>query len=217
MNATRVLSRKQKALVLSACAATFIYIFWRLFFTIPLTFGLAALIFGLLLFISEAVAALESVLHYWQAFKEKKLEMPDIPDDWFPDVDILIATHNESPELLRKTANACLYLKYPDKSKVHIYICDDSDRPEMAAMAQKIGVGYIGLSPSENQHAKAGNLNNALSKTTSPIVVTFDADMIPRNRFLLRTIPYFFLPKLKKDSEGRWVLREESEIDPKEK
>ena len=39
--------------------------------------------------------------------------------------------------------------------------------------------------------AKAGNLNAALARSSSPYVVTFDADMIPQRKFLLKTIPYF--------------------------
>ena len=34
-------------------------------------------------------------------------------------------------------------------------------------------------------------MNKALERTSSPYVVTFDADMIPQHKFLLKTIPYF--------------------------
>ena len=99
-------------------------------------------------------------------------------------------------------------MEYPDKSKVHIYICDDTNRIEMKELADKMGIGYIGLA--ENKHAKAGNLNNALSKTTSPLIATFDADMIPRNDFLMKTVPYFSLPLMKKDKDNKWIRRRKS-------
>ena len=35
-------------------------------------------------------------------------------------MDVLIATHNEDPERFYKTINACTFMEYPDKSKVHI-------------------------------------------------------------------------------------------------
>jgi cellulose synthase (UDP-forming) len=111
--------------------------------------------------------------------------------------------------------NACTHLHYPDKSKLHIFICDDTNRPETAKLAKVFGIGRFGLS--ENKFAKAGNLNYALGKTSSPLVLTIDADMIPKSDFLLRTVPYFFLPKLKKTAEGVWVPREEGECDPEEK
>lgn len=59
----------------------------------------------------------------------------------------------------------------------------------MKALADKFHIGYIGLE--ENEHAKSGNLNNALAHTSSPLVATFDADMIPYSDFLLETVPYF--------------------------
>ena len=210
------LTRRGKFFLLLTVVSTIIYISWRGIFTIPTTFGIVTLIFGLWLFIAEAIAGLEVFLHYWQSVREKKPELPDIPKDWYPDIDVLIATHNEDPALVRKTANACKYLDYPDKDKLHIYISDDMNRPEMEAMAERIGVGYIGLDPSKNKHAKAGNLNNAMSKTTSPLILVIDADMIVRRHILMRTVPYFFLPKVK-NVDGEWVPREESEINEKEK
>ena len=199
----------KKLFLLVTVGSTFVYIAWRGIYTIPLGFGFATLFFGLWLFIAEAIAGLEVFLHYWQSIKEKKLELPEIPEEWYPPVDVIITTHNEPPELVRKTANACKHLDYPDKSKVHVYIADDMNRREMEHMAANLGVGYIGLDPAENKHAKAGNLNNALSKTASPLILTVDADMIVRRHMLLGTVPYFFLPKLKK-VDGQWVPRKDA-------
>lgn len=186
-----------------------------MFFTIPFRAGWVALIGGVLLFVSEAISAIEILVDYWFAATVKKPERPIIPFEIYPDVDVMIATHNESADLLYKTVNACTFLDYPDKKKVHVYICDDQNRPEIAALAEELGVGYFGLS--NNTHAKAGNLNNALRNTTSPLVATFDADMIPRSSFLMKTVPYFFLPYFKKAEDGTWVAKEKSEINVGEK
>lgn len=110
-------------------------------------------------------------------------------------MDVFIATHNESAKLLYKTVNACTFLEYPDKGKVHIYVCDDGNREEIRKLAEDFGVGYLGLS--DNRHAKSGNYNHALSCTFSPLIATFDADMIPRREFLVKTVPYFFIPEKK--------------------
>ena len=112
----------------------------------------------------------------------------------YPHVDIPVSPTAKRSGLLYKTLNGCIHLKYPDKSKVHIYLCDDTNRPEMRQLAEQMGVGYFGLS--DNTHAKAGNLNHALSKTDSPLVVTLDADMIPTSEFCWRRCPFFFLPKM---------------------
>lgn len=188
-----------------------IYILWRLFFTLPLHAGIVSLVAGIALFVAEFISMLEAVIHYICMSKDKAPEFPVISESEYPHVDVLIATHSEEPELLFKTINGCKHMDYPDPSKVHIYLCDDNDRPEMAQLAQKMGVGYFGLSG--NKLAKAGNLNNALSKTDSPLVVTFDSDMIPRSNFLMETVPYFFLPEMILE-DGVWRKRTEEELDP---
>lgn len=188
-----------------------IYILWRLFFTLPLHAGIVSLVAGIALFVAEFISMLEAVIHYICMSKDKAPEFPVIPESDYPHVDVLIATHSEEPELLFKTINGCKHMEYPDPAKVHIYLCDDNDRPEMAKLAQKMGVGYFGLSG--NKLAKAGNLNNALSKTDSPLVVTFDSDMIPRSSFLMKTVPYFFLPEMILE-DGVWRKRTEEELDP---
>jgi len=191
-----------------------IYIAWRIFFTIPFHFGLLSTIFGIALAAAEAIAVLEALSHYWNMSSSDVPEKPEIPDEMYPHVDILVATHSEEVDLLYKTLNGCLHLKYPDKSKIHIYLCDDTNRPEMRLLAEQMGVGYFGLS--ENLYAKAGNLNHALAETASPLVVTLDADMIPTSDMLLETVPYFFLPQMIKE-DGAWRMRREDEIDPNEK
>src|SRR5699024_7114560 len=170
------------------------------------------MIFGILLMMAEII----TVLTTFEIFILKKrkenaqIECPEVPSEYYPNVDVFIATHNEPIELLYKTVNACTYMDYPDKKKVHIYICDDSDRSEVAVIAKQLGVGYLGIS--DNKDAKSGNLNNALSKTSSPLIATFDADMIPQHTFLMKTIPYFLLSTFIKEN-GVWRLRTEEEID----
>ena len=179
-----------------------IYIGWRFFFTLPLENGIVALIAGIALFAAELISMLEAVIHYICMSRDKEPDLPSVPAEDFPHVDVLIATHSEETELLFKTVNGCKHMEYPDKSKVHIYLCDDGNRPEAAQLAEDMGIGYLPLT--DNKLAKAGNLNNALSHTDSPLVVTFDADMIPRSNFLMETVPYFFLPKMIKE-DGVWT------------
>ncbi|MDR2088600.1 MAG: glycosyltransferase [Clostridiales Family XIII bacterium] len=206
---------RNRLLFLSSTLISAIYIVWRSAFTLPVGYGFVAIAFGVLLLLAEAIAVLELALEFWHFMKGSEPELPDIPEAWYPHVDILIATHNESPALLYKTVNACTYLRYPDRDKVHVFICDDLNRGEIAALAKSFDVGYFGLVG--NKHAKAGNLNNALRQTDSPLVLTLDADMIPKSNFLLRTVPYFFLPQMKKTDKGVWVPREGGEDGPPEK
>lgn len=166
-----------------------VYLFWRCTFSIPTAAGWLAVAGNLILLVVECLGFIESVIHYWSMMDLRDHPLPQIPDDAYPDVDIFIATYNEPPDLLRRTINGCTHLRYPDPSKVHVWICDDNRRPEMRKLAERMGVGYFDRP--NNEGAKAGNLNHALSLTSAPYVVTLDADMIVRSDFLLKTIPYF--------------------------
>ncbi|MBP3339964.1 MAG: glycosyltransferase [Lachnospiraceae bacterium] len=206
-----------KSLAMITVIGLLLYIGWRLIFTVPdhEKYGWVASIAGICLLIAETISVIEALIQCWQLSRQYEPPMPVIPEEWYPDVDVMIATHNEEEDLLFKTVNACTRMKYPDKSKVHIHICDDTNRPEIKMLAQKFGVNYFGLS--DNKLAKAGNLNNAIAKTSAPLIVTFDADMIPNSEFLLETVPYFFLPKMKQDENGDWIPKKEFEIDEDEK
>lgn len=189
-----------------------LYLIWRLFFTLPVSYGYLSVTLGVLLLICEVISGIQAVMNYLDQINPLPLELPTIPDSWYPDVDILIATHDEEVNLMYNTLNACRYLDYPDKSKVHIYLCDDGNRPEMRELADRLGVHYIDMP--EPKHAKAGNMNNALKQTDSPLLAFLDADMVPRREFLMRLAPYFLLPRVKKNENGEWVERTPEEIDP---
>lgn len=168
---------------------TILYLMWRMFFTIPFGYGVISIVAGIALLTVEVLGMVESFIHYINMYSVEDYDFPDVPMNNPPDVDVFIATYSEEEDLIYKTIHGCKRMKYPDKSKVHIYLCDDGRRAQMRALAEKMGVNY--LSREDNKGAKAGNLNHALKNSSSPYIVTFDADMIPRSNFLLRTIPYF--------------------------
>ena len=179
----------RQAVILTSTFFTLVYLAWRVFFSVPFEGGWLAVAACFLLFAVEALGFVESLVHYESMIGLREHPLPKIADEDYPDVDIFISTYNEPCDLLRRTINGCTRMRYPDKSKVHIWVCDDNRRPAMRALAEEMGVGYFDRP--DNKGAKAGNLNHALSLTSAPYVVTFDADMIPRSDFLLKTIPYF--------------------------
>lgn len=181
---------RNKILIIATIVMSLIYIVWRMFFTIPFGYGMVALIAGLTLLSVELVGMIEAAVHFYNMSHITNPKRPVIAESEYPDVDVFIATYNEPVSLLYKTINGCVNMDYPDKSKVHIYLCDDSNRPEMRELAQKMNIHY--LTRTDRTHAKAGNLNNALKHSSSPFIVTFDADMIPMSDFLTSSIPYFF-------------------------
>ncbi len=213
--AAKIARRKticQNTIILIAVVLTIIYLCWRVFFTLPFDAELPHLIFGILMVNAEIITCFTTFELFYRKFKSQKgiLDFPDVAYEHYPHVDVFIATHNEPLDILYKTANACTFMDYPDKSKVHIYFCDDGNRPTVAKLADSLGIGYLGLA--NNKHAKSGNLNNALAKTNSPLIATFDADMIPQHTFLMKTVPYFFLPDFIKDNDV-WRKRTEEEMD----
>ncbi|WP_338209132.1 glycosyltransferase family 2 protein [Lactiplantibacillus paraxiangfangensis] len=188
------MSNRRRVLYFLAILLSVIYLLWRIFFTIPWHANIFILIFALLLVISEILSNTTGfILIFFRMLSTKKkwhLEMPDYSTTQpLPDVDIIIVTHNEEVELLRKTVNAATYIDYPDKSKVHVVIADDGNRPEVQALAKHYHVGYSGMEG--NKQAKSGNINNTLAKLDSPLFVIFDTDMIPFSGFLRNTVPLF--------------------------
>lgn len=200
---------KQKLLYVGTIITSFIYILWRIFFSIPIAYGKVSLVMGILLVIAEITGITEGLQSYYGMGNLVKPKKPVIRTDLYPDVDIFISTYNETPELLFKTVNGCLNMDYPDKSKVHIYLCDDGNRASVKKLANKLGVGYT--SRDTHKDAKAGNLNHAMSVTSSPLIATFDADMIPLHNFLMETVPLFFLPEMEEYQEGKWRERKEKD------
>lgn len=174
---------------------TIVYLMWRLFFTIPFGYGFISVFAGVALLLVEILGMVEAFIHYINMYNSESYPLPVVSESNYPDVDVFVSTYSEPTELLEITLRGCIRMDYPDKSKVHIYLCDDGHREEMRILANKLGVNY--LNRDTHTGAKAGNLNHALANSFSPYIVTFDADMIPQSRFLMQTIPYFVDSEIK--------------------
>ncbi len=172
-----------------ALLTTLIYITYRIFFTLPFGLGWVNVLFGLLVLFVEILEAAEFVIYYLNTLclSKKSPKIPKVDEKSLPAVDVLIATINEDVDLIEGTIQACKDMEYP--KKFDVYVCDDGGRAEIAALCKKMKVKYI--SRHDNKGAKAGNYNNALEKTSAPYIATFDADMRPTKKFLLKTMPFF--------------------------
>ena len=112
-----------------------------------------------------------------------------VPTGELPSVDVYIPTFNEPMEVLEKTITGVLCLDYPN---FNAWVLDDGRRPWVRAFCEAKGVGY--LTRPNSAHAKAGNINHALTKTSADFVAIFDADFIPQRNFLMRTMGFFVDP-----------------------
>jgi len=177
------------------------YFNWRLFTTVlPASgswyeVGWVWLCFAIELFaLTDAlflyIAFLRTSDHRAQA-NAHEARLRSSPPDTLPSVDVYIPTYNEPLEVLEKTIVGALCLDYPNFS---IWVLDDGRRIWLKEFCELKGVGY--LTRPDNSHAKAGNINHALTKTTAEFVAIFDADFIPQRNFLIRTVGFFEDPTI---------------------
>jgi cellulose synthase (UDP-forming) len=106
----------------------------------------------------------------------------------WPTVDIYIPSYNEPLEVVRDTVLAAQCIDYP-ADKMKIYLLDDGKRSEFAVFAADVGVGYI--TRNDNKHAKAGNLNHAMTLTQGELICVFDCDHVATRVFLQATVGGF--------------------------
>ncbi|MDQ0207777.1 glycosyltransferase [Alkalicoccobacillus murimartini] len=178
----------KQVLIILFLSINAIYLGWRAVYTLP-TMNTISIIAGVLLLLTEVAGFLQSIVFSiisWRPFKRKHVPLSKL--ETLPTVDIFIATYNESEDLLKRTIAACTLIRYP-KNLVTIYVCDDGRRSSVRELCEEFGISYIDRK--DNSHAKAGNLNHALTKSSGEIVVTMDADMVPQANFLERTVGHF--------------------------
>ena len=181
------------ALMIMSMVATFRYGWWRMHILVDffsdesnqrINLDTA---FILLLISAELYTILIMLLGYMQTawpLNRRPIPLPNDDSQW-PHVDVLIPTYNEPLALVRYTALAAINIDYPPE-KLHVYILDDGTRDDFRQFAAEAGVGYV--TRTEHNHAKAGNINHALTTMDSPYVAIFDCDHVPTRSFLQMTL-----------------------------
>ncbi len=162
------------------------YIVWR--FTETLEFNTllqGALGTGLALaeFYAIVVLALGYIQTVWP-LERKPAALPADPSTW-PTVDVYVPTYNEDLSIVRATVLAAQAMDWP-RDKMRVYILDDGRRRAFRDFAEQSGCGYI-IRP-DNAHAKAGNLNHAMTLTDGEFIAVFDCDHMPTRAFLQMTL-----------------------------
>ncbi len=169
------------------------YIWWR--YTSTLNWDdPVSLVCGLVLLFAETYAWIVLVLGYFQVvwpLNRQPVPMPKDLSVW-PSVDIFVPTYNEDLNVVKNTIYAALGIDWP-KDKLKIWILDDGGREEFRQFAQTVGVEYIARTTHE--HAKAGNINNALKYAKGDFVSIFDCDHVPTRSFLQMTMGWFIKEK----------------------
>lgn len=177
------LSAFAQILIFLYLALATIYLVWR-----AGTLNPDAPVFSGLVYGAELFGFGTTLLHLFMVWRLSVRHAPPAPSGL--SVDIFVPSYNEPVDMVRRTLLAARNVDYPHDT----WLLDDGNRAEMAALAAELGIHY--LARTDNRHAKAGNLNNALKHSTADFIATFDADHAPKRNFLDETLGFFRDPKL---------------------
>lgn len=161
------------------------------FFTLAFLFPVGNKILFYLLIAGE-------VFHVWQVCTfiytvwDTEYHAPRNPA-YLPEVDVFITVAGEPVEIVEETARAAKAMRYGARKHIYLlndgYVAKKDNWQEIESLAARLGIHCITRTTPGG--AKAGNINNALAETKSPLVVIFDADHVPHDDFLQKTVPYF--------------------------
>lgn len=143
---------------------------------------------------AETYAFMTLFLGHFQTCRPLRRRPAPLPQDdreW-PKVDVYVPTYNEPLQVVRPTVLAALNMDWP-ADRFNVYILDDGRREEFRDFAASVGAGYV--IREKHSHAKAGNINHALTTTAGEFIAVFDSDHIPTRSFLQITMGWFLKDK----------------------
>ncbi|MDO6674165.1 glycosyltransferase family 2 protein [Tenacibaculum sp. 1_MG-2023] len=157
---------------------------------------------SLALILLYAIAQLNLLINYLKAQKKKestpKLDLSDI--NKVPYVTIQLPVYNELYVMERLLHNIA-QLEYP-REKLEIQVLDDSTDESVESTAkqikelQKTGLDIQHIRRENRQGFKAGALKEGLKTAKGEFIAIFDADFLPKENWLLETVPYFKNPEI---------------------
>ncbi len=174
-----------RIVALVALLVSAFYLIWRALFTVDVRVWWASIPL-LLLEIHAALGLALFAFSLWDLDGRAAAPATRVPGR----VAVLIPTFNEGPEVLLPTVAAALAMRLEHET----WILDDGNRPEVRELAEDLGARY--LARTDHQHAKAGNINHALTRLRADFVAVLDADHVASPEFLERTLGYFDDPRV---------------------
>jgi cellulose synthase (UDP-forming) len=188
----------RRSLLLLLALLSLRYLHWRVTGSLNLSSALAVAL-SVLLLLAEGwllLSGLLPLLLAWRRFSDGRPEADAAltrwqASSWRPTVDVLIPTCGEPLPVLERCLRACSQLSYPHKQ---LWVLDDAGRADVAELAVRYGAGY--QHRPQRSHAKAGNLNAGLPLGSGELVAVFDADFVPQQHFLERTIGLLLDPQV---------------------
>ncbi len=179
--------------VTQVCCAR--YFWWRLTETEPAADGVQEIWFFLVLgielcgFLSFSIYCLTvsrtidrtAEADQWEAW------LRALPPEQVPEVDVFLPTYNEGLDVVERSIVTALALDYP---RFTVWVLDDGKRDWLRDYCQAKGARYVRRP--DNKHAKAGNINHALTISSAPLVAILDADFAAQRNYLYRTVGLFY-------------------------
>ena len=105
--------------------------------------------------------------------------------------DVFITTYNETYDILERSIVAAKHIDHPD---LRVWVLDDGSREWVRALSEELGAYYV--CRYKGKHAKAGNVNNAMTHALSTgrrpdFILLLDADFAAARNILRRTLGLF--------------------------
>ena len=144
--------------------------------------GASPIAFTMLL-VTELYGFLALATMTWFSWSKRAVRRPPVTAG--RRIDVYVCTYDEPVEVVLATLAGCRALTYPHTT----WLLDDGRRPEMRELAELAGARY--LSRRDNSHAKAGNINAALTRTDGELVLMLDADHVPMPDALDAMVGFF--------------------------
>lgn len=134
-------------------------------------------------------------VNYLRFKKLPKEAAPEMTESELPLVTIQLPVFNEM-YVVERLIDSCIKMNYP-QDKLEIQVLDDSTDETVEISRNKVeaykaqGFNISLITREDRVGYKAGALQNGLEQCMGEFIAIFDADFIPDEEFLNRTVPYF--------------------------
>jgi cellulose synthase/poly-beta-1,6-N-acetylglucosamine synthase-like glycosyltransferase len=142
-----------------------------------------------------AVYTLNSFLLTFLYWRHRRETLPVPVLERFPRVTVQLPVFNEA-HVIERLIDAAVRLRYPP-DKLQIQVLDDSTDETTLLARRRVayhrsrGVDIELIHRCNRADFKAGALREGLKRATGEFVALFDADFLPPEDFLMRTVPHF--------------------------
>jgi len=186
-----------------SCVLLLRYMYWRVSVSLPPPELSLDFAFAMVVMVSEGLGCIAALLFllFLSRTRDRSGDA-DANAEWlrnesgYPLVDVLICSYNEEHTILERTIVAAQGMDYPN---FRVWMLDDSRRDWLKDLCEQLDCRYIRRA--NNEHAKAGNINNALAildklERRPDFISILDADFAPTRGFLSRALSLFRDPAI---------------------